>query len=61
MPTMLAGWGMKGRDFDFSAIMTTFDEDLDATLTPVKAEAVASRANASTEWIILLISGDTPF
>ena len=49
MPTIFAGWGMKGSDFDFSAIITTFDEDFEATLKPVKAEADASRANASTE------------
>ena len=49
MPTIFAGWGMKGSDFDFSAIITTFDEDFELTLKPVKAEAEARRASASME------------
>ena len=48
IPTMLAGCGMNGRDFDFSAIITTLD--LEETLETEKAEADASRAtNATTE------------
>jgi hypothetical protein len=46
---MFTGCGMNGRDFDFSAIITTF-EDLEVTLATEKAEAEANKAtNATTE------------
>ena len=47
IPTMFAGCGMNGRDFDFSAIITTL-EDLDETLATEKAEADANRATSAT-------------
>ena len=49
---------MNGRDLDFSAIMTMFEERL-ATFTPVKAVADAKKARARTEYIIFTIKSTT--